>query len=67
MSINVEHLQGAHPHLSSGAGTIGQKWPQYNRLFLIRLVGGGVQLDPLGTAATDLPMIMIMMMEQLVE
>jgi hypothetical protein len=21
-----------HPHLSSGAGTIGQKWPQYNGL-----------------------------------
>jgi hypothetical protein len=21
-----------HPHLSSGAGTIGQKWPQYKRL-----------------------------------
>jgi hypothetical protein len=21
-----------HPHLSSGAGTIGQKWPQYKGL-----------------------------------
>jgi hypothetical protein len=34
--------------------------------FLFRLVGGGVQLGPLGTAATDCP-IVIMMMENLVE
>jgi hypothetical protein len=38
--------------------------------FLIRLVGGGVQLGPLGTAATDWPIVparVIMMMENLVE
>jgi hypothetical protein len=26
-------------------------------VFLIRLVGGGVQLGPLGTAATDWPIV----------
>jgi hypothetical protein len=39
-------------------------------IFLIRLVGGGVQLGPLGTAVTDWPIVpasMIMMMENLVE
>jgi hypothetical protein len=38
--------------------------------FLIGIVGGGVQLGPLGTAATNRPNVpprVIMMMEKLVE
>jgi hypothetical protein len=37
------------------------------KFFLIRLVVGGVQLGPLGTAATDWPPRVIMMMENLVK
>jgi hypothetical protein len=29
---SFHHLLHNHPHLSSGAGTIGQKWPQYKGL-----------------------------------
>jgi hypothetical protein len=29
---SFHHLLHNHPHLTSGAGTIGQKWPQYNGL-----------------------------------
>jgi hypothetical protein len=41
-------------------------------VFLIGIVGGGVQLGPLGTAATNRPIVpasggVIMMMEKLVE
>jgi hypothetical protein len=31
-SIIIRGKKHIHPHLSSGAGTIGQKWPQYKEL-----------------------------------
>jgi hypothetical protein len=30
--FSFHRLLHNHPHLSSGAGTIGQKWPQYKEL-----------------------------------
>jgi hypothetical protein len=40
-----------HPHLSSGAGTIGQKWPQYKGLSPTPLAikkGTGIIIDEQG-------------------
>jgi hypothetical protein len=48
--------RGTDANLETAVG-IATGLPEFTFFFLIRLVAGGVQLGPLGTAATDWPIV----------
>jgi hypothetical protein len=69
--ISVRCFFLAHDQIFSSAPKARLQLAQVHfTLFLIGIMGGGVQLDPLDTAATNMPIVpaqVLMMMEKLVE